>query len=59
MSEESVDARPLTSVEFLDAAVWREIGSRKRSRRRPFWTRYRGWLAVGSWCAPTHQKWML
>ena len=27
MSEESVDARPLTSVELLDAAVWREIGS--------------------------------
>jgi hypothetical protein len=24
---ESVDARPLTSVELLDAAVWREIGS--------------------------------
>ena len=27
MSEERVDARPLTSVELLDAAVWREIGS--------------------------------
>jgi hypothetical protein len=27
MSEESVDARPLTSVELLDAAVWREIDS--------------------------------
>ena len=27
MSEESVDVRPLTSVELLDAAVWREIGS--------------------------------
>jgi adenylate cyclase len=27
MSEESADARPLTSVELLDAAVWREIGS--------------------------------
>ena len=27
MSEESVDALPLTSVELLDAAVWREIGS--------------------------------
>jgi hypothetical protein len=23
MSEENVDARPLTSVELLDAAVWR------------------------------------
>jgi hypothetical protein len=27
MNEENVDARPLTSVELLDAAVWREINS--------------------------------
>ena len=27
MSEENLDARPLTSVELLDAAVWREIDS--------------------------------
>jgi hypothetical protein len=27
MSEENVDALPPTSVELLDAAVWREIGS--------------------------------
>ena len=27
MSKESADARPLTSVELLDAAVWREIDS--------------------------------
>ena len=27
ISEENVDARPLTSVELLDAAVWREIDS--------------------------------
>ena len=27
MSEENVDARPLTSVELLDATVWREIDS--------------------------------
>ena len=27
MSEENVDALPLTSVELLDAAVWREINS--------------------------------
>jgi hypothetical protein len=27
MSEEGADTRPLTSVELLDAAVWREIGS--------------------------------
>jgi hypothetical protein len=27
MSEGNVDARPLTSVELLDAAVWREIDS--------------------------------
>jgi hypothetical protein len=26
MSEENVDALPLTSVELLDAAVWREVG---------------------------------
>jgi hypothetical protein len=26
---EERDARPLTSVELLDAAVWREIGSQK------------------------------
>ena len=27
MSEENVEALPLTSVELLDAAVWREIDS--------------------------------
>jgi hypothetical protein len=27
VSEEGIDALPLTSVELLDAAVWREIGS--------------------------------
>jgi hypothetical protein len=27
MNEATTDARPLTSVELLDAAVWREIGS--------------------------------
>ena len=27
MIDDRVDARPLTSVELLDAAVWREIGS--------------------------------
>jgi hypothetical protein len=27
MNEEGTDTRPLTSVELLDAAVWREIGS--------------------------------
>ncbi len=27
MIEEGADTRPLTSVELLDAAVWREIGS--------------------------------
>jgi hypothetical protein len=25
----------------------------KRSRRQPFWRRYRAWLGGGSWCAPT------
>ena len=27
MTEKRVDARPMTSVELLDSAVWREIGS--------------------------------
>jgi hypothetical protein len=27
MNEVTTDARPLTSIELLDAAVWREIGS--------------------------------
>jgi len=27
MNEEQIEARPLTSVQLLDAAVWREIGS--------------------------------
>ena len=27
MIEQGADTRPLTSVELLDAAVWREIGS--------------------------------
>ena len=56
MNEESVNAMPLTSVELLDAAIWREIGSEAAQRS---WTPYRGWLAVGSSCARTHQKWML
>jgi hypothetical protein len=38
MSEENVDARLLTSVELLDAAVWREIDS---DEGQPFWRRYR------------------
>jgi hypothetical protein len=44
---ESADTRPLTSVELLDAAVWREIGSEEARRRRPFWMLYRGWSAGG------------
>jgi hypothetical protein len=27
MSENATDARPITSIELLDAAVWREIAS--------------------------------
>jgi hypothetical protein len=27
MSDEQTEARPLTSVQLLDAAVWRELGS--------------------------------
>ena len=36
MSEESADARPLTSVELLDAAVWREIGSEEAQSAAAF-----------------------
>ena len=35
MSEESVDARPLTSVELLHAAIWREIGSEEARSDAP------------------------
>ena len=59
MSEENVDARPLTSVELLDAAVWREIDSDEAQPAAAFLERYRAWLDGGSWCAPMRQKWML
>ena len=36
MSEKRVDARPLTSVELLDAAVWREIGSEEAQLQSAF-----------------------
>ena len=36
MSKESVDARPLTSVELLDAAVWREIDSAEAQPQAAF-----------------------
>ena len=36
MNEVSKGARPLTSVELLDAAVWREIGSEEPPRRTAF-----------------------
>ena len=36
MNEEKLDARPLTSVELLDAAVWREIGSEEAQPRSAF-----------------------
>jgi hypothetical protein len=35
MSEENVDAPPLTSVELLDAAVWREIDSTQIAELNP------------------------
>ena len=59
MSEESVDARPLTSVELLDAAVWREIDSAKCSRRQSFCRRNRAWLGGGKWCGPRPREWKL
>jgi adenylate cyclase len=36
MSEENVDARPLTSVELLNAAVWREINSDEAQSQAAF-----------------------
>jgi hypothetical protein len=36
MSEENLDARPLTSVELLDAAVWREIDSEEAQPQAAF-----------------------
>jgi hypothetical protein len=30
MSEVEIEARPLTSVQLLDAAVWRELGSEEQ-----------------------------
>jgi hypothetical protein len=36
MSEENVDALPLTSIELLDAAVWREIDSDEAQPARAF-----------------------
>ena len=36
MNELSTDARPLTSVELLDAAVWREIGSEEPQPQAAF-----------------------
>ncbi len=36
MNEVSKGARPLTSVELLDAAVWREIGSEEPQPRAAF-----------------------
>ena len=36
MERGDTEARPLTSVELLDAAVWREIGSEEPQRRATF-----------------------
>ena len=36
MNEVSEGARPLTSIELLDAAVWREIGSEEAQPRAAF-----------------------
>ena len=36
MNEVTTDARPLTSVELLDAAVWREIGSEEPQPQAAF-----------------------
>jgi hypothetical protein len=36
MNETSAEVQPLTSVELLDAAVWREIGSEEPQPRAAF-----------------------
>ena len=36
MNEVTTDARPLTSIELLDAAVWREIGSEEPQPQAAF-----------------------
>ena len=36
MNETSAEVQPLTSVELLDAAVWREIGSEEPQPRSAF-----------------------
>ena len=59
MSEENVDARPLTSVALLDAAVWREIDSEEAQPQAAFLERYRAWLDGGSWRVPMPREWML
>jgi len=59
MSEGNVEARPLTSVELLDAAVWREIYSAEAQPQAAFWRLYRAWLDGGSWRVPMPREWML
>ena len=59
MSEENVDARPLTSVELLDAAVWREIDSDEAQPQAAFLEALSRLVGGGSWCAPTPREWML
>jgi hypothetical protein len=48
--------RPLTSVELLDAAVWREIGSEEPQARAAFVDTLRRSLAAGFWCARTRGR---
>jgi hypothetical protein len=59
MSDEK-DARPLTSVELLDAAVWREIDSEEPQPSAAFLealSRLVGrWL---TWCVPMPREWVL
>ena len=58
MSDEK-DARRLTSVELLDAAVWREIDSAEAQPQAAFLEALSRLLDGGSWCAPTRLEWML
>jgi hypothetical protein len=59
MSEGHVEVTRLTSVQLLDAAIWREIGTEEPQTAAAFLEALSSllgrWLLVG----PTRQRWML
>jgi len=36
MDETQEELKPLTSIQLLDAAIWREIGSDQPQRQKPY-----------------------